>query len=295
MPIFDGEMKKAQLEEIASTNPSPTARSRIYSDKTDTSRCLPKFYNGTKWVELLTSSAKIATVTSNGALSETADIHLLDSTSAALDVTLYSAAAYSGRIIRLKRTNAIAASKAITITPDGAETIEGGTDFILMTQGESVDLLSDGTNWRIVGRVIPSNWIAMTVTGSWVANTTYTAKFRRVGDSIDYFILVTLAGAPTAASLTITFPSYLAINTTKIGSTSTSGRLQGTVALLDSGTDNYSGYIYYSSSTTIAIYKDDGDATVSVVNATAPYTFANNDAIFIRGSGLPIEYFYDYS
>lgn len=50
----DGQLKGAQLEEIASAAPSLTPRSRIYSDITNPSQAIPRFYTGSAWTKILT-------------------------------------------------------------------------------------------------------------------------------------------------------------------------------------------------------------------------------------------------
>ena len=61
-----------------------------------------------------------------------------------------------------------------------------------------------------------TDWVSYTPTGSWTTNTTYTGKWRRVGDSIQVQAKITLSGAPNAATqLQIGIPSGLTIDTTK--------------------------------------------------------------------------------
>src|SRR5690606_24250412 len=48
---------------------------------------------------------------------------------------------------------------------------------------------------------------SVTVTGSWTANTTYSATERRVGNWAQYDVVVITSGAPTSANLAINLPS----------------------------------------------------------------------------------------
>ena len=47
-----------------------------------------------------------------------------------------------------------------------------------------------------------TDWVAYTPTGSWITNTTYTGKWRRVGDSMEVQGLAICSGAPTAVIFT---------------------------------------------------------------------------------------------
>ena len=38
----------------------------------------------------------------------------------------------------------------LTINPDGSETIDGGSTAVLNVQNESITLVSDNTNWKII-------------------------------------------------------------------------------------------------------------------------------------------------
>lgn len=132
-------------------------------------------------------------------------------------------------------------------------------------------------------------WTAYTPTGSWSTNTTYTGFHRRINGTLELDIKIALAGAPTAASLTVNLPTGLVIDTTKIAeATQNVSALPGVASIRDAAPENYTGMIRYNDTTSIAIFKDDGDGTISVVNATAPITFASGDSIAIKVAGLPI-------
>lgn len=136
---------------------------------------------------------------------------------------------------------------------------------------------------------VDQDWTSYTPTGSWSTNTTYTGKWRRVGDSLDLDILVSTAGAPTSASLTVNLPSGFTIDTTKVADT-TAGvdPWLSTVVIRDGGTEIYEGAIKYSSTSAIAVFKDDGDGTQSAVTQAAPITFGAGDWVSIKVAGIPI-------
>jgi hypothetical protein len=123
-----------------------------------------------------------------------------------------------------------------------------------------------------------------TFTGTWVTNTTYTAKETRVGSWAHYTVRVLLSGAPTSATLTLTMPSGRTIDTTALANSSAvaSNALPGQkVTILDSGTATYDGMISLSSSTTMLITYLDANAVYQGVTQAAPVTFASGDTINI--------------
>jgi len=63
-------------------------------------------------------------------------------------VTLPSAAICEGRVYVVKRLNA--GANAVTVTPAGAETIDGAATAVLGAQYAAVMIQSDGANWFII-------------------------------------------------------------------------------------------------------------------------------------------------
>lgn len=73
---------------------------------------------------------------------------LVDATAAAVEVTLPSAAANTGRIYNIKKIDATA--NMVTITPAGADTIEGLANADTDIPGENLQIQAFGTNWNIL-------------------------------------------------------------------------------------------------------------------------------------------------
>lgn len=154
----------------------------------------------------------------------------------------------------------------------------------LNTSGEAVMLVINGSGaWTIVERRIPSVWTAFTPTGSWSTNTTYTGFWKRVGDSAQIRVYIVLAGAPTAATLSISQATGFTIDTAKLTSTDANDGYIGTVFMFDAGTARYAGMVSYSSSTAVVPKSLSNDLPVRAlsINATAPVTWASTDAISI--------------
>lgn len=130
-----------------------------------------------------------------------------------------------------------------------------------------------------------TNWVSWTPTGSWSLNVTYSGRWRRVGDTAEYEVLVSLTGATTTASLTITLPSGHVIDTTKITSTNGNGALPGGGSILDSGSAAYFAQVGYSTTTAVAIWAQNAGGTylgITDVTQAVPMTFANGDFVKVN-------------
>lgn len=130
-----------------------------------------------------------------------------------------------------------------------------------------------------------TDWISFTPTGSWTTNTTYTGRYKIIGDTAFYRISLNLSGAPTAALLSINLP--FTINTTKLSLNNATIDILGVATIHDNGTTVYSGTVNYLNSTTVRVYVHKtltgtnpvGVTTANVLSNTDPMTFAANDQI----------------
>lgn len=146
---------------------------------------------------------------------------------------------------------------------------------------------------RLRGPTTPTTiitpWTSTTVTGSWTTNTTYTGKYRRVGDTMECLIRVALSGAPDNATLTVTIPEGKSVDTTKINTTSSPVETLGTAVGFDT-TGTNSGRLFgetvYASATTVAVrILEESSGSVhyeTTVDQTSPVTWANGDSILLR-------------
>lgn len=137
-----------------------------------------------------------------------------------------------------------------------------------------------------------TDWVSYTPTGSWSTNTTYTGKWRRVGDSMELSATASLAGAPNSAQFTVNLPSGYTIDTTKMNGLGPAASPVGSGAILDSGTQVYPATVYYSTSTSVTItYGAANGAGVNtnngLVNQANPMTFGINDIVGINAT-VPI-------
>lgn len=291
MPILDGEAKRFQLEAISDSAPTPAVRGRMYLDTSTFSSTIasPKMHDGSQWRKVKTGRTTMRTFTSDTLIDGDDEMIHCDASGGAFTVTLPEGTGrIVGLLVRLTRKDNTFGN-LVTIASGGSDTIEDQTSITLATRGESVLLWNIGSQWRIMERTIPSQWQSYIPTGSWSSNTTYTGFWRRAGDSLELDIKVAVTGAPTSASLTVNLPTGLVINTNKMTAPEAGiSAIHGSVSIRDSGTENYDGLLRYSSTTAIAVFKDDGDGTVSAVSQTAPMTWANGDYTTIKVVGLPI-------
>jgi hypothetical protein len=148
------------------------------------------------------------------------------------------------------------------------------------------------TRFTLGPQVVPlgapvTDWVSYTPTGSWVTNSTYSGRWRRVGDHLEYQIRVALSGAPTATSLTINhLPAGLSVDTAKIPGTNTNGGIPVGVASMVSGGSAFNGSAYYNGANIAVVTSGATSSYTSAVNvnATIPATFATNDYVEVKGS-----------
>ena len=212
------------------------------------------------------------------------DVILGNTSGGAFSITLPAAAAVKGKVMTFKYIDSGYAN-ALTIDGNGSETIDGSTTTTLNTQDEVLTIVSDGSNWEILERKTITPVTAFTPTGAWSTNTTYTGFWRRSGDMCIFDIAVATAGAPDAASLTITIPHT--IDTAKLSNTAWNS-LHGSNALAHDNDANLRHVcaVDYASTTTVAICST-GDNAGSInfgnaVSNTAPFTWAASDTLVVH-------------
>ena len=113
-----------------------------------------KGFDGSNWLTLGSSSLQnlnVASKTGNYTLVSSDDVVLGDSSSGAFTLTLPAASGSSGKVFHLKKTDS--GSNAVTVDGNASETIDGSADLKLSVQNDSVSIVSDGSNWKVVSRV----------------------------------------------------------------------------------------------------------------------------------------------
>jgi hypothetical protein len=189
---------------------------------------------------------------------------LCDATSAAFTVTLPAAASYTGKHYYIKKTDSTL--NLVTIDGNASETIDGAATTTLATQYEAIKILSDGSNWHTVARVIPSTWTDYTPTvanlGAAGSASGYPkGKWKRVGDSMHVRIawVSNSAAGSGATAVTWTLPTNTAVDAAKMnsGAFPASDDYVGTVSHFGFSVASQFGNVFScrpESTTTISIY-----------------------------------------
>lgn len=109
-------------------------------------------WDGSNWVPGLPPAVLIYSVTSKSAAYTAAtsdNVILCDASGGAFTITTYTAVGNTGRVLTIKKTDS--STNAVTVDPNASETVDGGSTFSLDEQYNYIVLMSDGTNWVIVG------------------------------------------------------------------------------------------------------------------------------------------------
>jgi hypothetical protein len=205
---------------------------------------------------------------------------LFDVSGGTFTTTLPTAVGAAGKEYILKKTDS--SLTHVTIATTSAQTIDGASTATLYTQYESIRVMSNGANWEVIERRIPSVWTAYTPTCNATTNATTTGKWRRSGDGLDVQCKVAFSGANTnAATVTFTIPnsSVWTIDTGKITDASTKVFGQGVVHAT-AGSD-YHCTVGYSSTTAITLKLLATGGTHSEVTSVNPT--ANIPAVIASG------------
>lgn len=97
-----------------------------------------------------TTTAPLATKTSNYTATSSDYSILVDSTSGPVTITLPTAVGIAGRGYEIKDWKGTSPANNITIDPTGSETIDGVATKVLTNSYQSYTIRSDGANWGIV-------------------------------------------------------------------------------------------------------------------------------------------------
>lgn len=135
---------------------------------------------------------------------------------------------------------------------------------------------------KLGGGVIITPWTADTMTGAWVANTSYTCLTRRIGDTLEVRASVRLSGAPTG-TLTLEVPGGRAIDHAKLAGEAGVQVPVGSGLIHDAGTATLGAVAVManaSNPTTLGVVTGGTPATaLTAVAAAAPILFAIGDRV----------------
>ena len=226
----------------------------------------------------------INSTSSTTTIAITDDVIFADATTASYTINLPTAVGNSGKVYEFRRTDTDW-SNTVTIDPNAAETIGGSATTTLDTDGETLKVVSDGSNWLIIGRETTSTWRSFTPTGTWTTNTTYSGFKRRVGQQMEVQIRITLAGAPNATTLTVNVPDSLSMDSALMLSGNNITKDGGANFRDNSTATAYKGYVWARETTnaiTPRFFDDTGLRETSTgVTQTLPFTWASGDVIHL--------------
>ena len=87
-------------------------------------------------------------VTKTGAYTATDADYVIDCTSGTFTVTLPASSGKTGRILIIKNSGA----GTITVDGNASETIDGASTYSIAVQYGTIQIMSDGTNWKIIAK-----------------------------------------------------------------------------------------------------------------------------------------------
>lgn len=148
----------------------------------------------------------------------------------------------------------------------------------------AIDALSV-TNWLVIdweNAEYPAT--SCTVTGTWIAATSYQCYVSRRGNIADFSIRASTSGTPTTATLTYTLPVEIdtARMVTMSGGTPRTPIPGGITLSGDSGNAGYPGFVLYNSTTTVVPSAHNAAGTYAasaVVTESVPFAFGNSDFV----------------
>lgn len=156
------------------------------------------------------------------------------------------------------------------------------------TQQIRIDTLNAGPDLLMQGAAIADsvNW---TPTGSWSANTAYAGKYRRRGNKAEVEVLITLAGAPTSAALSVNLPFTIDTSDLAGGTSVRNLSIDDSSNIFDASPATLlKAVVGYGTTTSVNVTVEKSDGTYGTLNtdvtATVPVTFDSGDLIFLRFS-----------
>lgn len=244
--------------------------------------------NGIKWASVSSLGKSVVTKSQADSPYTAAgeDVILFSTTGGASTINLPAAASNTGKLYYIKKTTSD--YNVLTIDGNSSETIDGSTTTTLNTQYESIQIVSDGSNWHVTERCAPSIWEVDTgFTPNATGYGTVTNKSiwrKRVGDSLrirGYFT----SGTCTAASANIAMPTGIVIDTAKVSSTKVQ-RIGQWNRITTGGattvtTANTSGIIYIDTGQSGNIYLAGSTDTNVFVDGNANTFLGNGDGMTI--------------
>lgn len=209
--------------------------------------------------------------------------HQCDCNGATRAYTIDALDEVAGRVIRVQKIdNSFFRAEIVSGT---GKQFDGKGSCRLSTQYESVELIYNGSMWKVNSRKIPNYSFSYTPVVSWTSNVTPDASCLRSGTEliIKFDLQVTGTPGPSATVLTANLPSGLAIDTSQVVAYEDGGTLLGYAIYKDAGTGYRPGWVAAgASSTELKFLYQDLSTTLQVTVASTgnqPFIWANGDRV----------------
>lgn len=141
--------------------------------------------------------------------------------------------------------------------------------------------LAEGYNLAQLNQV--TGWTSYTPTLTWTSGiSSNVAKYRRVGGMLEVSGHIVTSGAVTAATLNVSLPSGMTIDTSIINSIGGENGTLGLFSALDTGTNIYEGRVTYNNTSTIGLGTHNVTGTYSTpsgVTNAVPFTWGATDEL----------------
>ncbi len=226
---------------------------------------------------------------STDSINATTDQYLFyDPSGGTFTATLPTAASVAGKVYVLKKTDTT--NTIVTIATTSSQTIDGAVGTTLNTQGETLEVVSDGSNWKVLRRYIPAiskNFGTFGVVGGGtLSDQNY--WYTRLGDRMFVQGMCTL-GTVSATTCYLDLPTGLAIDSAKASSVTSTQmvgryhRLQTTNATIYDGTNAAGGACFYDGSDTAKVF-------LATNIASKVFTKVNASSIFGSTEKMTFEF-----
>lgn len=228
-------------------------------------------YNSGSFNLLAAAGVKVIdTETTTATITIDKDIILASSAGGAYTITIPTPVGNTGKSQIYKKTTSDLSVITLS-TPSG--TVDGASTTTLNTLDESLEIISDGTNWIRVERVIPGYVTSYTPSYSAAFNTptSVTAKYRREGKFLVVDGVHTGSGSYNTGVASISLPSGLAIDATDILSNTTTGQPSPKVGTFQNpaGGNQHGNIVVSTTTSTGVVYVG---STVQTTNFMTPTT-----------------------
>jgi hypothetical protein len=203
---------------------------------------------------------------------------LVNCSTNAFTITLHTPG-FTGKTLRVKKTDTSLAN-IISISGTGLSTA-------LHTVNETVNLLWDGSAWGVLERIIPSNWTTYTPTFAGVGTVSAVNIFyRRVGDSIQIAGYAT-TGTVVASTFSMTLPSGLSGDFTKMGTSNVNIRGRSYWAAASANND-YTMITDQSQPTLIYVGMTDSASRSPNTTVNGGTLFGTTNVMYFDSTAIPI-------